>query len=560
MLSQLAVLIFADIVGSSALMEEDQYRMIAAVQEMRTEVIDPLVARHGGTVLKRLGDGWIISFGAVTPCIDCAMAIQRKMQSLSELKLRIGCHIGEIVQEADDILGSGLNIAQRIQNEAPPGGMMISEDVHRQLTGPLAEQLKDAGTFRLRNIAQPARLYQWRPERARGAETGDATSIAVPAIAFAPRDADTEALAGELRDQLLIRMSRRVGIVVYDGAGQPSDTATYHLRSRFRMSAGRGRLSLTLVLRAEGRPVWSESYDGDTSDIFGFCDDVLERAENDLRLQTNAFDGDRLAQIPEDDLSVSELRARAANCFYRVTYDDWAHGLRLMRRALRMSPMDGVALAMRAEAEIMLSAARYETMSPETVAELGRIVDDAVEQAPGSDYVLWARGTFRVNCLFDLSGAAADLARCRALNPAYLEAHELEGHIAMLDGRYGDAASFFGRLLRQQTHNPLLPYRHYLTAVSHYCDGAFEKAAQHAGIATDARPSERGLHFIQALALHRAGDPVRAGASLARANDLRPAPAICCRRPVLAPADRGLAAVLATALSDERVALPAADA
>ncbi|MCV2887911.1 adenylate/guanylate cyclase domain-containing protein [Ruegeria aquimaris] len=546
--SQLAVLMFADIVGYSAMMEADQDQTIDAVRSLRLDMLEPAVGAHAGRVLKRLGDGWIISFTSVSACVDCAMSLQAKLQTETELKLRIGAHIGEIVSDGEDFYGSGLNIAQRIEAEAPPGGLMVSEDLFRQLSGPLAGELRDAGMFRLKNIAQPVRLYQWRPKHKRKADPDEVTSIAVAAIEYAPLDAETAALAGDLHDQLVIRLSRRQGVVVLDAANRPVENATYDLRSRLRVAGGRGRLSLSLVLRSEGRPVWSESYDRETADIFDFCDVVLERAEADLRIQTNAFDGDRLAHIPEEELSVSELRARAANAYYRLTYEDWIDGLRLMKRAIRMNPRDGVSLAMRAEAEIMTHAARYRTLPPDLLAQLADDLDTAIEQNPGSDYVFWTRGLYRINCLSDVAGARADLLRSRDLNPAYSENHELEAHILMVEGNFDKAAEKYGLLLQRQVHNPMIPCRRFLRAAAYYCGGRYDLAAEDARLAADTRPKDRAMHVLRGQALRAAGEADAARDALQRAASLAPQPNICSRCPVLPASHQHLAEALASAV------------
>ncbi|SDC46496.1 adenylate/guanylate cyclase domain-containing protein [Ruegeria marina] len=546
--SQLAVLMFADIVGYSAMMEVDQQQTIDLVRSLRVDLLEPEVQTHAGRILKRLGDGWIVSFGSVPACVDCAMSLQKKLQAETELKLRIGAHIGEIVSDGEDFYGSGLNIAQRIEAEAPPGGLMISEDLFRQLSGQLAGELKDAGTFRLKNIAQPVRLYQWRPMHRRKADPDQITSIAVAAIEYAPLDAETAALAGDLHDQLVIRMSRRQGVVVLDAANRSVEHATYDLRSRLRVAGGRGRLSLSLVLRSDGRPVWSESYDRDTADIFDFCDVVLERAEADLRIQTNAFDGDRLAHIPEEELSVSELRARAANAFYRLTYEDWIDGLRLMKRAIRMNPRDGVSLAMRAEAEIMTHAARYAALAPDLLAGLADDLDTAIEQNPGSDYVFWTRGLFRINCMSDIAGARADLQRSRDLNPAYAENHELEAHVLMVEGKFDRAAEKYGLLLQRQVHNPMIPYRRFLRASAHFCGGRYDLAAEDARLAADTRPKERAMHVLRGLALQAGGEKNAARDVFRRAASLAPRPDICSRCPVLPESHLHLAEALASAI------------
>ncbi len=535
MQSQLSVVLFADIVGYSALMEQDQARTVRSVRSLRDDHLRPVVDEHGGTIMKSLGDGWIVSFASVAACVDCATAFQNRVQRETDMKLRVGCHIGEIVHDDEDLYGSGLNIAQRVQAEAPPGGIMVSEDVFRQLSGARAARLNDAGMFRLKNIAQPARLYQWRPERQQFPDTGGATSIAVLPVEFAPKEAETEALASDLRDQLLTRMSRRTGVVIYDAGVREIEDATYDLRSRLRVAQGRGRLSLTLILRADGRPVWSQTYQGETADIFRFCDVILERAEGDLRLQTNAFDGDRLAQVPEAELSVSELRARAANCFYRVFYDDWAHGLRLMNRALEMNATDAVALAMRAEAEMMLWAARYADMPDALTEQLAMDLDLAVEHAPGSDYVFWSRSMLRVTCLNDPEGAASDLEQSRRLNPAYVENHEAAGHIRMYEGAFSEAADQFSLTLERQAHNPLIPYRLFLCAVARHCAGDQEAAAAAIRQAIDIRPRDRGLRLLQVIVAEAAGQTELADRTQRRFDAPPLAPSICSRRPVMPP-------------------------
>lgn len=540
MQNQLAAIMFADIVGYSAMMDDDQDKTIRIVRALRSTHLEPVAAAHGGRVLKRLGDGWIIAFGSIAGCVDCAMEVQTDMQEVAGVQLRIGCHFGDIVEDREDIYGSGVNIAERIQSEAPPGGLMLSEDMARQLSGARSDAINDAGVFRLKNIRQPVRLYQWRPADRQGRNLDKVTSIAVGETEYAPLDSETAALAGDLRDQLIVRMSRRVGVVVYDAARKAVDDATYDLRSRLRVSGGRGRFSLSLVLRSDGRPVWSESYDRDTTDIFDFCDVVLEQAEGDLRLQTNAFDGDRLVGIPDDELSVSELRARAANLYYRVGYDDWAHGLALMQRAVSMKPDDGVSISMRVEAEMMLAFARYETLSSKDMERIEKDLDRAVEHSGDSDYVFWTRGMFRVCCLGDVEAAQSDLLRIRRINPAYMEAHELEGHLHMLREDYSAAIHSYDQLLQRQTHDPLISSRMFMKAVACYCAGEFDAAARQVRAASDMRPTDRMLHALLAIASDAGGDAETATRYWKKMKALPPAPTIPGHRPVLPPSQQAL--------------------
>lgn len=535
MQSRLTILMFADLVGYSALMEKDHDAAVAAIRDLKERSLEPVAAEHGGEVLKRLGDGWIIEFPSVAAALDSAMAAQERLAGHQTIRLRIGLHVGEVAKEADDFYGAGVNIAQRIQTEAPPGGVMLSEDMFRQLPAAKAEALTDAGTFSLKNIAQPVRLYQWRPSAPAARRVGDVASIAVGMIAATPVDEETRAIAEDIREQLVIRMSRRQGIKIIDATAKAAE-AVYDLRGRLRLAGGRGRLSLTLLLREEGRPIWSENYDGDASDIFAFCDDILEAAEGDLRVQTNAFEGDRLAHLPDDELSVSELRARAANYFYKMTMEGWTYGRDLMERAARLNPEDAVGLAMRAESRIMVTMARHEPLTGEQREEMARDLDFAVEHAPRSDYVFWTRGFFRVSIESDLAGARSDLRRAKELNPAYLENHELEAMILLMEEDFAGAAEAFGRLTSRGASNIMLPYRLYLKAVARLCAGDGAGAAEDAAHAADFNPNVRGLRILQALALEKAGQTEAAAKARAAADRLASAPAIVARRLNLPPA------------------------
>ncbi|MEL7464106.1 MAG: adenylate/guanylate cyclase domain-containing protein [Pseudomonadota bacterium] len=527
--SRLTVLMFADLVGFSGMMEKDADAALSAVRLLKSELFEPIVEAQGGVVLKRLGDGWIIEFPSVASAHASGVDVQTGLAGHPGIRLRVGCHIGEIIEDDDDFYGSGVNIAQRVQSEAPPGGLMVSEDFFRQLPTAKTEGLADAGTFNLKNISQPVRLYQWRPSPGPARRAGDVASIAVGPIASIPVDADTRAVAEDIREQLLIRMSRRQGIRVLDATEENAD-ADYDLRSRLRLAAGKGRLSLTLILREEGRPVWSENYDGDAEDVFAFSDEALEQAEGDLRVYTNAFEGDRLAHLPDAELSVSELRARAANYFYKMTLEGWAYGCDLMERATALNPEDAISQTMRVEAQIMVTMARHERFAADKADDMVRALDFAVEAAPRSDYVFWTRGFLRSNVLGDVAGARSDLRRSREINPAYLECHELEGMILMLEERFEDAVAAFGRLTSRGASNIMLPYRLYLKAVARLGAEDYRGAAQDIADAADLYPNVRSLKHLQASALEKAGDVKEAERLRRAAAELRSDPAIVTRR------------------------------
>ena len=142
----------ADLAGYSALMEKAAPAAIAQVRHMREAAIEPVAESAGGRIEKRMGDGWLITFSSAMNAVEAAQVIQRGLASSDGLKLRLAVHLGEIVEEDGEIYGSGINISARLQAQAPPGGVIISADCHRQLDPELADSFADAGTLELKNV------------------------------------------------------------------------------------------------------------------------------------------------------------------------------------------------------------------------------------------------------------------------------------------------------------------------------------------------------------------------------------------------------------------------
>jgi len=132
---RLAAILAADVVGYSALMAEDEAATLDALKAHRAGVFDSEIARHGGRIVKLIGDGALVEFASVADAVACAMAIQTAMAADpdSRLRLRIGIHLGDVIPDGDDIYGDGVNIAARLEALAEPGGICVSGIVQQSL-------------------------------------------------------------------------------------------------------------------------------------------------------------------------------------------------------------------------------------------------------------------------------------------------------------------------------------------------------------------------------------------------------------------------------------------
>jgi adenylate cyclase len=163
---RLAAILAADVVGYSRLMGGDEIGTLRALQAHRRELIDPKIAAHRGRIVKTTGDGLLVEFPSAVEAVACAISIQRgialRNEGVAEDKrviFRIGVNVGDIIGEAGDIFGDGVNVAARLESLCEPGGLCISRAVRDQVRDKLPVTFDDLGEQQVKNIARPVRAF-----------------------------------------------------------------------------------------------------------------------------------------------------------------------------------------------------------------------------------------------------------------------------------------------------------------------------------------------------------------------------------------------------------------
>src|SRR5262245_36568747 len=195
---KLAAILAADVVGFSRLTGADEDRTLARLRALRSDLIDPTIAVHNGRVVKRTGDGAIVEFRSVVNAVRCAIEIQSAMVERNvglpadrRIELRIGIHLGDVVEESDgDLMGDGVNIAARLEGVAGPGAICLSDDAYRQVKAKLNLSVSDLGETKLKNIADPVRVYSLTaddiPDTKPFEDAGQTLAPTKPSIAVLP--------------------------------------------------------------------------------------------------------------------------------------------------------------------------------------------------------------------------------------------------------------------------------------------------------------------------------------------------------------------------------------
>ncbi len=330
---------------------------------------------------------------------------------------------------------------------------------------------------------------------------GKATDTEIAIGLFSANSADDELceIAADMREHLLAQLSRRSGAVVValDAPSGAEDAHTYLLRGRLSRIKSSVRAVISLILRESSQVVWSETYEDD-DDLNEFADDVVRRVSNALRVQMNAYDGERFAGVPEASLSASELRAKAAQSFHKATIESHADAERCLRRSLELEPDHPISLTMLVYAISEPASARYEGVSPEVKDWIFQATNTAVRLAPRSDFVVATRADMRNKIFGDLEGAESDIRRALKINPNYNWGLETEGRVNLAKGMYSAAAVSFAKAIACDERDPWLPRRYFLKSLAQFLDENTAQAARTVKEAIELRPDSRAFWLLSA--------------------------------------------------------------
>jgi adenylate cyclase len=346
---RLAAVLAADVVGYSQMMGTDEAGTLAALKRHRETIFNPLVAAHGGRIVKLIGDGTLVDFSSVVDAVNCAVAIQRAVKAEADprgIKLRIGVNLGDVIIEGDDIYGDGVNVAARLEPLAQPGGVCIASIVNESVGNRIDVRFKDGGEVAMKNIDRPVRVWKWHPDAEGPAPTPVPASVAAfaapgepfstagigeapPSIAVLPfdnmsGDPEQEYFSDGITEDIITDLSKVSGLMViarnssfaYKRKSVDIRTVGSELGVRsvlegsIRRSGNRIRITAQLIDTASGGHVWAERYDRDLTDIFAVQDEVTRHIVEALQVRLTPAESARIAETPTSNLEAHDLFLR----------------------------------------------------------------------------------------------------------------------------------------------------------------------------------------------------------------------------------------------------------
>ena len=563
---RLAAILSADVVGYSRLMGLDEVGTAHALRDHRAAA-DPLIAEHGGRVVKTTGDGVLIEFGSVVGAVECALGLQRLAAQRNtetpadrRMEWRIGIHIGDVLIEGEDILGDGVNIAARLEGIAEPGGICISEDAFRQVRGKVEAEFADLGEQSLKNIARPLRVYHLDP--AAGATAAvtpppavplpDKPSIAVLSFQNMTGDAEQEYFVDGMVEEITTAIARLPWLFViarnsaFTYKGKPIDLkevarelgVRYVLEGSVRKAGNRVRITGQLIDTTTGAHIWADRFDSALDDIFELQDRVASSVVGAIEPKLRQSEIERASRKPTGNLTAYDLYLRALAHYYRYTEKDNAEAVALLRQASAIDPLYGPPAALIGWCYLIQRIQGWGTVSDDDVAAALRLARQALEVARDDPDTMVAAAFTLFYGGGETALAESVLDRALTLNPNSALGWMVRGFVhAVGRNQPGPAIESLERALRLSPFDPLGFINATWLAQAHLAARRFEQAIEWADTALHKQPRNIVAIRPKIIALAYLGRLDEARAELGRMLALYPGLTIAAFRPTTASFD-----------------------
>ena len=572
---RLTAILAADVVGYSRLMGVDEVGTLARLKTCRREVVDPAIQNYHGRIIKLMGDGALVEFASVVDAVQCAATIQRNMAhydqgapEAKQIRFRIGVNLGDIIVEADDIYGDGVNIAARLETLAEPGGVCISGMAFDQARHKTDVGFAALGEQRLKNIADPVRVYRvlldpaeagkiigssryslrtlvlsgivglltivvaigfgW--ERFSSPRVQPRLSIAVLPFVNLSGDPDQDYFADGITDDLITNLATLSNIdviarnSVFAYKGKPivlSDVGRdlgvrYVVEGSVRRTGEHIRLNAQLVDIETSVSLWASRFDRAASGVFDVQDEIGREITKALGIEPSAAVSQRMARPPTANLEAYDYYLRAEQAARTGRRTRMGEALALYDKAVEIDPMFAEAYAGDARSTVYVWRVSFNDVLQSAPARKRAYekASRALELDPDLSSPYAILGIMQV---VDrrYEEAIASARRAVALGPGDAAAHIALAYVQLFAGNHAEAAAAVETALRLDPN--LSPIDRQIAGLVYLFREDTAKAIETLERTRDDAPDAGDFQIALAAAYARAGRLPDAKATMAAA-------------------------------------------
>jgi len=461
---------FTDMVGYTALGQKDESLSLAVV-EAQQRLLRPVLARHRGREVKTMGDAFLVEFASAVEAVRCAYDIQRSVREFNlalssekRMHIRIGIHVGEVVEKGGDIYSDAVNVASRIQPIADDGGVCLTQQVYDQVKNKLEFPLESLGSKFLKNVSAPLEVYRmvmpWSEEKVIPQPQLNRNRIAIlPFVNMSPDPADdyfsdgmTEEMISALSKVRGLEVISRTSVMQYKNKpkgmidiGRELNVGTL-MEGSVRKAGSKVRITVQLIEAGSDKHLWVDNFDRNLEDIFKVQSDVAEKVASSLQIRLMTEDKKRIEKGGTPNVEAHTLYLRGRVNLWRQDAGSLRAAVDCFERALQLDPSYALACCGLSRAYSFMAV--LEMVEPKEAYQKAELYARKALDLDGTLAEAHAALDGPLMSRYDFKGAESELRRAIEVNPNLSEAFFWLPGLCELGGRRGDAMKAIEQELR----------------------------------------------------------------------------------------------------------------
>jgi len=579
---QLAAILFADIEGFTALMQNDEDRAMM-LRDKFQQRLEHEIKNHSGRVVHFSGDGALCIFQSAIEAVRAAEAIQLQMLQEPNVPLRIGIHTGDVITEGENVYGDGVNVASRIESFAVPGAVFVSGKVYDEIKNHKEISSVPLGRFELKNVVAPVEIFAVSNEglvvpskkkklegkgrmgsrrkrsflstfmkamalvaialllnflvqkyfKSSGGNSSAGKTIAVLPFANLSESKDDEYFSDGMCDEILTQLSKISSLNVLSRTStlQFRDTklttkeigekigADALLEGSVQKSNDKIRINVQLIDAKTDKHLWAETYDKDFKDIFTIQSDVAKSVAEHLAASLTADEKARIEKKPTENLQAYNLYLKGNYLIRKVTPEDLDSGLAMMNRAIKLDST--FALPYLGIAYYYIVTTDFYLAPNDAMPKLKYAAQTAIkmDSTLGQAYAWF--GLYEYWYAYNWKAAETEFKKAVALSPNDYFTHFSYSQYLITVGRIDEAKMQGNRMVELE---PLAPEEAAFDAMIYYYAREYDQALQQLDKATQLDPNFPFIYFFRAQCHIQQGKTEQAVEENKKANELFQSP------------------------------------
>jgi adenylate cyclase len=460
---RLAAIMFTDIAGFTAITQSNESRALELL-ERHNKLLRPLLTEFGGKEIKTIGDSFLVEFESALNAVSCAVAIQKSLHDYnatssgddSNINIRIGIHLGDVVLKQGDVFGDAVNIASRIQPLADVGGICVSGQVYYQVQNKIDRPLERLErVVELKNVKFPVDVYKvilpW--DEADGDSRLPSNKLRIAVLPFVNMSSshDDEYFADGLTEELIAELAgveglsviSRTSVMHYKNSNKKILEIGKELRvgtvleGSVRKAGNKIRITAQLIDSTSEDHLWADRYDREMSDIFAVQDEIAKSVTGALRTRLI-----KEPKVPDSrhtsDMVAYNLYLQGRYFWNKRSKEGVKKALELFEKVVERDPAFAQAYSGIADCYSIMED-RGEMTFDKAFAKSNEAAIKATQLDPN---LAEAHTSLALSLLrnYEWERAEAEFKKAIALNPSYASAHQWYSHLLFDLGKLEEGA------------------------------------------------------------------------------------------------------------------------